>query len=125
MVRPVLATSVGVLLAAKASGLYAAPLSDANLERYVANHQQACVAALREKLSSAGYALPFGYVDNYCLCMGKAMFSGMNQAQAQKLINADGGPLPESVAARKTEIRNECVASTTSMYTADLRNRSN
>lgn len=125
MIKPVVGAGIGMLLTASAVGVHAEKLSNASVERYIANHQRGCVAALSEKVNNAGYTLPFGFVDNYCLCLGEAMFSGMTQAQAQELVGTNSDSLPESMAVRQTKIRKECVASTTSMYLADLGDRSN
>ncbi|MEO1081054.1 MAG: hypothetical protein AAFY29_15960 [Pseudomonadota bacterium] len=125
MIKAVIGTASVVVLAASAGLLRAERLSDASIERYIASHQEGCVTALTGQVLSAGYTLPFGFVDNFCLCMGKAMFGGMTLAQEQELHSMSDGVLPESVMMRQTQIRSECAASTTALFVSDLQDASN
>ena len=120
MIKPVLGTATLVLFAAGTAPLRAELLSDVSVERYIANHQQGCVAMLTEQVRNSGHTLPFGFVDNFCLCMGRAMFSSMTLAQEQQLKTVADGKLPENAMMRQAQIRDECAASTTEMYAADL-----
>ncbi len=120
MIKPVLAPATLLLIAAGTAPLHAELLSDASVERYIATHQQGCVAMLTEQVRNSGHTLPFGFVDNFCLCMGKAMFSSMTLAQERELKTVADGKLPDNTLMRQAQIRNECATSTTEMYASDL-----
>ncbi|MEM1188308.1 MAG: hypothetical protein AAF933_12050 [Pseudomonadota bacterium] len=125
MIKTVLRTASMVLLAVSALPLWAERLSDAHIERYIASHQDGCVAALTGQVQNAGYTLPFGFVDNFCLCMGKAMFDGMTRAQERELNSVVDGELPKNVLLRQTRIREECATTTAELFVSDLRDTSN
>ena len=120
MIKPVLGTVSMLLLAASTNPLHAERLSDASVERYIAAHQQGCVEKLTEQVRNSGHTLPFGFVDNFCLCMGKAMFSSMTLAEEQELKTVADGKPAETAMMRQAQIRNECATSTTEMYASDL-----
>ena len=120
MIKPIPGVATLLLVATVAAPLSAELLSDASVERYIATHQQGCVATLTEQVRNSGHTLPFGFVDNFCLCMGRAVFSSMTLAQERELKTVADGKLPDKTLMRQAQIRNECATSTTEMYASDL-----
>ncbi|MEM8942076.1 MAG: hypothetical protein AAGC91_07960 [Pseudomonadota bacterium] len=119
MIKPVIGVVAGLLLSVSAIPLQAERLSDASIEHYIDNHQTRCGAKLDQQLHNAGYSLPFGFTDNFCMCMGKAIFGSMTVAQEAQLKTLGGRDLPESVVIRQAKVHQECTESTTKMYAAE------
>jgi hypothetical protein len=107
------------LLGLSAAGAGAQSAAPAAIEHFTSAHQASCVAALSARVNSAGYELPFGYVDNFCACMGKALFGPMTAAEQAHFEDPATEALPRSMALREARSRERCAMTTSELYAAD------
>lgn len=108
-----------VFLLLCATSAIAEPAAPAAVKQFKDAHQDSCVSAISAQVDRNGFELPFGYVDNFCACMGDALFGSMTVAEQMHFENTAADALPPSMARREGDSRERCAVATSALYLAD------